>query len=81
MNSEGAIGSETSRSISFHETGEDEISYRTRDKLTDLMAKSELSDQQKKESVEKCYPGFWIVRTMSGGESFGELALNKNSDG
>lgn len=76
------MGSETSRSISFHaDEEEDEISYKTRDKLPEVLAKNELTDSQKKSLVEKCYPGFWIVRTMTGGDSFGELALNKNSDG
>jgi hypothetical protein len=49
LNSDGAVGSETSRSISFRGGDEeDEISYQTRDKLPEYMAKNELTDSQKK---------------------------------
>jgi hypothetical protein len=41
---------------------------------------SDASEEEKKKKVEACNPGFWVVRTMSAGESFGEIALQAEGD-
>ena len=41
---------------------------------------SDVSQDAKREMVEKCYPGFWIVQEKLKGDSFGDLALSKNSN-
>lgn len=41
---------------------------------------SDASQEAKREMVEKCYPGYWIVQEKLKGDSFGDLALNKNSN-
>jgi len=52
-----------------------------RDKLPEVLASETTSDEVKTNFVERCNPGFWVVKSMIGGDSFGELALRKESDG
>ena len=52
-----------------------------RDKLHEVLYSETTSDEVKTNFVERCNPGFWVVKNMIGGESFGELALDKSSDG
>lgn len=53
------------------------VSYADRDEKCRQIIQSSLSEDEKKREIEAYYPGFWIVRVLAQGESFGEIALQK----
>jgi len=59
----------------------DEYIKQLNEKLTENMQDENITDDIKKRMIEKCNPGFWAVKTMTAGESFGEVALSKELDG
>lgn len=42
--------------------------------------KGDYSEKEKIEKIESCYPGFFVVRTMTSGDSFGDIALESEGD-
>ena len=59
----------------------DEYIKQLRERLSESMQDENLSDETKKKLIERSNPGFWAVKTMTSGESFGEVALSKDLDG
>lgn len=59
---------------------QDEDVRRLRENLGATLNSTEVSEQEKRQFVEQCYPGFWIVSHKKKGDSFGEIALNKTGN-
>lgn len=64
--------------ILFSTPKEDELE-RKRDELKGFL-KGAIPEEMKRQKVEECYPGFFVVKEMFQGEAFGELALQKSVD-
>jgi hypothetical protein len=58
---------------------QDEDVKRLRENINATL-QSDISEEEKRDFVERCYPGFWIVSKKKKGDSFGEIALNKTGN-
>ena len=63
-----------------YDTKEDIDKDSTSEYLEQILG-SDVSEDQKKKDVEACYPKLWIAKTLSKGESFGEIGLQQAGEG
>ena len=59
-----------------HDTRHDIDKDYTSENLKQIL-ESDISEPQKKKEVEACYPKLWVAKTLSRGDSFGEIGLQQ----